>query len=60
MSVKGHIKECAEDQFGSRFLQQILDDTDVEFHEQFYSMVFGECLPYLQHLIVDVFGNYVI
>ena len=60
MSIKGHVKECAEDQFGSRYIQQVLDDIELDCHDQFCQMVFAECLPHLQQLIVDVFANYVI
>lgn len=56
MSIKGHVIECSEDQFGSRFIQTELD----KGNDRFCQMIFDECLAGLKTLTVDVFGNYVI
>ena len=47
---------CSVDQHGSRFIQQKLENCNVEEKE----CVFKEVLPHAPKLMTDVFGNYVI
>ena len=54
--IQGHIVEFSGDQHGSRFIQQKLEVATVVEKQ----MVFDEILPSALHLMVDVFGNYVI
>nr|VZI46268.1 unnamed protein product [Spirometra erinaceieuropaei] len=54
--LTNHIVEFAQDQYGSRFIQQKLEQaTAVD-----KMAVFREILPQSYNLMVDVFGNYVI
>uniref|UniRef100_A0A915HNI9 PUM-HD domain-containing protein n=1 Tax=Romanomermis culicivorax TaxID=13658 RepID=A0A915HNI9_ROMCU len=51
-----HVIDFAQDQYGSRFIQQRLQyATDIE-----KQMVFNEILPSAHLLTINVFGNYVI
>ncbi|KAK0563681.1 mRNA binding protein puf3 [Tilletia horrida] len=54
--IKGHIVEFSEDQHGSRFIQEKLDQASAEE----VSSVFSELLPNAVDLMTDVFGNYVV
>uniref|UniRef100_A0A6N2LN22 PUM-HD domain-containing protein n=1 Tax=Salix viminalis TaxID=40686 RepID=A0A6N2LN22_SALVM len=54
--VAGRIVEFSVDQHGSRFIQQKLENCNVEEKE----CVFKEVLPHAPKLMTDVFGNYVI
>lgn len=54
--VAGRIVEFSVDQHGSRFIQQKLENCNVEEKES----VFKEVLPHAPKLMTDVFGNYVI
>ncbi|CAH8527080.1 unnamed protein product [Heterobilharzia americana] len=51
-----HIVEFAQDQYGSRFIQQKLEQASAVDK----TSVFREILPHAYNLMVDVFGNYVI
>lgn len=51
-----HIVEFAQDQYGSRFIQQKLEQASAVDK----TAVFREILPHAYNLMVDVFGNYVI
>nr|AHA42460.1 PUM protein [Polycelis yangchengensis] len=54
--LTGHVVEFAQDQHGSRFIQQKLQEAS---HNE-KTMVFREILPHCYNLMTDVFGNYVI
>ncbi|KTW25619.1 hypothetical protein T552_03479 [Pneumocystis carinii B80] len=54
--IFGHIVEFSEDQHGSRFIQQALEEANAEDKE----IVFQEIYPNSLQLMTDVFGNYVI
>ena len=54
--IKGCVVEFSRDQYGSRFIQQKLEEATPEESE----MIFQEIHPYAFRLMVDVFGNYVI
>ena len=54
--VAGHVVEFAQDQHGSRFIQQRLDAASFEQADA----VFVEVLPAVGALMTDVFGNYVV
>ena len=54
--LKGHVIECAMDQYGSRFIQQKYDVTPPEEKD----LIFSEILPEALSLMNDVFGNYVV
>ncbi|PAV77169.1 hypothetical protein WR25_12564 [Diploscapter pachys] len=51
-----HVVEFAQDQHGSRFIQQNLERAS----EKDKKIIFDEILPNAQSLMTDVFGNYVI
>jgi pumilio RNA-binding family len=48
--------EFSRDQYGSRFIQQKLEEATPEESQ----MIFEEIHPHAFRLMVDVFGNYVI
>uniref|UniRef100_A0A0V0J9U5 PUM-HD domain-containing protein n=1 Tax=Schistocephalus solidus TaxID=70667 RepID=A0A0V0J9U5_SCHSO len=54
--LTNHIVEFAQDQYGSRFIQQKLEQASAVDK----MAVFREILPQSYNLMVDVFGNYVI
>ena len=54
--IRGHLLELAQDQHGSRFIQQKLDNADEETKQ----FVFDEILPEIDLLMDDVYGNYVV
>ncbi|CAH8843539.1 unnamed protein product [Trichobilharzia szidati] len=54
--LMNHIVEFAQDQYGSRFIQQKLEQASAVDK----TSVFREILPHAYSLMVDVFGNYVI
>ncbi|KAG5519279.1 hypothetical protein PMAC_001904 [Pneumocystis sp. 'macacae'] len=54
--IFGHIVEFSGDQYGSRFIQQALEEASTEDKEA----VFKEIFPNSLQLMTDVFGNYVI
>lgn len=54
--LHGHVVEFAQDQHGSRFIQQKLEQANVSEK----TMVFTEILSQAYSLMTDVFGNYVI
>ncbi len=54
--VTNHIVEFAQDQYGSRFIQQKLEQANAVDK----TAVFREVLPHSYRLMMDVFGNYVI
>ncbi|THD25097.1 Maternal protein pumilio [Fasciola hepatica] len=54
--LTNHIVEFAQDQYGSRFIQQKLEQASAVDK----TAVFREILPHAYNLMVDVFGNYVI
>uniref|UniRef100_A0A5K3FEU5 PUM-HD domain-containing protein n=1 Tax=Mesocestoides corti TaxID=53468 RepID=A0A5K3FEU5_MESCO len=54
--LAGHIVEFAQDQYGSRFIQQKLEQASAVDK----TAVFREVLPHSYSLMTDVFGNYVI
>uniref|UniRef100_A0A3Q0KTV0 Putative pumilio n=1 Tax=Schistosoma mansoni TaxID=6183 RepID=A0A3Q0KTV0_SCHMA len=54
--LMNHIVEFAQDQYGSRFIQQKLEQASVVDK----TSVFREILPHAYNLMIDVFGNYVI
>ncbi|CAA2966601.1 pumilio homolog 5 [Olea europaea subsp. europaea] len=54
--IKGCIVEFSVDQHGSRFIQQKMENCNIEEMES----VFREILPHASKLMTDVFGNYVI
>ncbi|CAH8537798.1 unnamed protein product [Dicrocoelium dendriticum] len=54
--LANHIVEFAQDQYGSRFIQQKLEQASAVDK----TAVFREILPYAYNLMVDGFGNYVI
>ncbi|GAA27968.1 pumilio homolog 1 [Clonorchis sinensis] len=54
--LTNHIVEFAQDQYGSRFIQQKLEQASAVDK----TAVFREILPHAYSLMVDVFGNYVI
>lgn len=56
--VKNVAYGFAKDQFGSRFLQQKLQDSTVPQQEK--DDLFEELSPHLPGLCIDVFGNYVV
>lgn len=57
-SIKGSAEKFARDQFGSRFIQQKLEDSRVALQEK--EELFQELSPYIPDLCKDVFGNYVV
>lgn len=54
--LKGHMLELSKDQFGSRDLQQRIQEDNREEKE----IIYNELKPYLNELMTDAFGNYVI
>ena len=54
--ITGHVTEFAQDQHGSRFIQQKLERATVPEKQA----IFHELLGNTYHLMTDVFGNYVI
>ncbi|OUC41419.1 RNA binding repeat protein, Pumilio-family [Trichinella nativa] len=54
--VTNHVVEFAQDQYGSRFIQQKLERANMQDRQ----MVFSEIIESAQMLMTDVFGNYVI
>ncbi|KAF5399549.1 Maternal protein pumilio [Paragonimus heterotremus] len=54
--LRNHVVEFAQDQYGSRFIQQKLEQASAVDK----TAVFREILPHAYNLMVDVFGNYVI
>eukprot|EP00118_Oscarella_pearsei_P025691 m.308595 g.308595 ORF g.308595 m.308595 type:complete len:1043 (+) comp44329_c0_seq1:89-3217(+) len=54
--IAGKIIEFSQDQHGSRFIQQKLEQASLSEKE----MVFQELLPSSYQLMTDVFGNYVV
>mmetsp|Transcript_13139 Transcript_13139/g.37289 ORF Transcript_13139/g.37289 Transcript_13139/m.37289 type:complete len:688 (+) Transcript_13139:582-2645(+) len=54
--IKGCVVEFSRDQYGSRFIQQKLEEATSEESD----LIFGEIHPHAFRLMVDVFGNYVI
>lgn len=54
--IAGHVTEFAQDQHGSRFIQQKLERAAVPEKQA----IFVELLSSTYHLMTDVFGNYVI
>jgi pumilio RNA-binding family len=54
--VTGRCYQLAQDQHGSRFIQQQLETDDVSVKDS----IFEELRPYLNTLISNVFGNYVV
>lgn len=54
--ILGHVTSFCQDQHGSRFIQQRLEEcTDVD-----KQLVFDEIVPSATSLMTDVFGNYVL
>ncbi|PUZ46387.1 hypothetical protein GQ55_7G071300 [Panicum hallii var. hallii] len=56
VDVLGHVKEVSMDQYGSRFIQQKLENASPDEREK----IFPEILSNAIALTTDVFGNYVI
>ncbi|KAL6650412.1 hypothetical protein ACP70R_009337 [Stipagrostis hirtigluma subsp. patula] len=56
VDVVGRVKEVSMDQYGSRFIQQKLENASAEDREK----IFPEILSNAIALTTDVFGNYVI
>ncbi|KAG2570711.1 pumilio homolog 1-like isoform X1 [Panicum virgatum] len=56
IDVMGHVKEVSMDQYGSRFIQQKLENASPDDREK----IFPEILSNAIALTTDVFGNYVI
>ncbi|XP_062225230.1 pumilio homolog 2-like [Phragmites australis] len=56
IDVMGHVKEVSMDQYGSRFIQQKLENASADDREK----IFPEILSNAIALTTDVFGNYVI
>lgn len=56
--MMGHAFVFAKDQFGSRFIQQQLENPDVPQADK--DKIFKELAPSISALCEDVFGNYVI
>lgn len=54
--LKDHVVEFAQDQHGSRFIQQKLERATGPERQMVYEQILKEALP----LMTDVFGNYVI
>ncbi|CAI4221539.1 unnamed protein product [Auanema sp. JU1783] len=54
--LDGHVVEFAQDQHGSRFIQQKLERASVKDKQ----LVFEEVVQHAHSLMTDVFGNYVI
>ena len=54
--ITNHVVEFAQDQHGSRFIQQKLERATT----QEKTLIFTEILPQAYSLMTDVFGNYVI
>lgn len=54
--LKGHMLELSKDQFGSRHLQQRIQEDNQEEKE----IIHNELKPYLNELMTDAFGNYVV
>eukprot|EP00826_Nyctotherus_ovalis_P012512 TRINITY_DN13316_c0_g1_i10.p1 TRINITY_DN13316_c0_g1~~TRINITY_DN13316_c0_g1_i10.p1 ORF type:complete len:519 (-),score=117.05 TRINITY_DN13316_c0_g1_i10:167-1723(-) len=54
--LRGHMLELAKDQFGSRHLQQRIQENVPEEKE----IIYKELKPYVSELMIDAFGNYVI
>ncbi|OMO61999.1 hypothetical protein CCACVL1_23077 [Corchorus capsularis] len=54
--IAGHVVEFSADQYGSRFIQQKLEQATTEEK----NMVYEEIMPQALALMTDVFGNYVI
>lgn len=55
--IEGHFVEFSKDQYGSRFIQQKLEE---EATPNDKDLVFCEIYPEAYTLMTDVFGNYVI
>uniref|UniRef100_A0A0D9W2K7 PUM-HD domain-containing protein n=1 Tax=Leersia perrieri TaxID=77586 RepID=A0A0D9W2K7_9ORYZ len=56
INVVGHVMEVSMDQYGSRFIQQKLEEASADDREK----IFPEILANAIALTTDVFGNYVI
>ncbi|KAL6839756.1 hypothetical protein ACP4OV_030444 [Aristida adscensionis] len=56
VDIVGHVKDVSIDQFGSRFIQQKLENASADDREK----IFPEILSNAIVLTTDVFGNYVI
>ncbi|KAF0912232.1 hypothetical protein E2562_013185 [Oryza meyeriana var. granulata] len=56
VNVVGHVMEVSMDQYGSRFIQQKLENASADDREK----IFPEILTNAIALTTDVFGNYVI
>ncbi|OMP01089.1 hypothetical protein COLO4_12170 [Corchorus olitorius] len=56
LDIIGHVVEFSTDQYGSRFIQQQLENAT----EEEKTKIFPEILPHARALMTDVFGNYVI
>ncbi|KAL3650001.1 hypothetical protein CASFOL_006404 [Castilleja foliolosa] len=54
--IIGHVVEFSMDQFGSRFIQQKLENATVEEKTK----ILLEIIPDVRSLVIDVFGNYVV
>ncbi|GFP91849.1 pumilio homolog 4 [Phtheirospermum japonicum] len=54
--IIGHVVEFSMDQFGSRFIQQKLENATVEEKTK----ILLEIIPDVRSLMIDVFGNYVV
>ncbi|KAK4286550.1 hypothetical protein QN277_003091 [Acacia crassicarpa] len=54
--ISGHVVEFSADQYGSRFIQQKLEQATTEEK----NMVYQEIMPHALALMTDVFGNYVV
>lgn len=56
--IKGMVCDFAKDQYGSRFIQQKLEDPSISLADK--QLLFEEVLPHARALCKDVFGNYVV
>ena len=56
--IKGMVCDFAKDQYGSRFIQQKLEDPSISLADK--QLLFDEVLPHARALCKDVFGNYVV
>ncbi|CAJ0583013.1 unnamed protein product, partial [Mesorhabditis spiculigera] len=54
--ITGHVCEFAQDQHGSRFIQQKLERAPAREKQ----LIFEEIIKQVHHLMRDVFGNYVV
>ena len=54
--MKGRCYQLAQDQHGSRFIQQQLETDDISMK----NAAFEELKPHFNTLIINVFGNYVV